>query len=272
MIESKAEILKSVILQETGAEVIVQIDASGLRNGLRVHFAGWTRQEGPVFVLRPSGLNRHVIEFHFGKYAKPCVKHIVDCLTPERNAVAWAFIQQLIGKFDVKLFPLDQSGLWIISHELKIKVTLRGVESLHGDAALEKSASEAMVPLIGAIAELLGVEDSALDTLNSTEGAIKQALIHRRERSRRSRLLCISIHGCVCKVCGLDPSTKYGSEGPRIIEVHHIEPLSELSVPKPYDPSVDLIPLCPNCHRAIHLCSPALTPDQLRKQMGIIGS
>ena len=51
------------------------------------------------------------------------------------------------------------------------------------------------------------------------------------------------------------------------IEVHHIEPLSELRDAKVYNPITDLIPICPNCHEAIHSEKPALTPDQLRGRL-----
>ena len=44
-----------------------------------------------------------------------------------------------------------------------------------------------------------------------------------------------------------------------------IEPLADLDQPRAYDPSTDLIPLCPNCHRAIHRQTPTLSPDELRE-------
>jgi len=269
LIESKSEILKTVIRQGTGAEVEVMPDESGLRNGLRVHFSGWTRQEGPVFGLKPSGLNRHIINFHFGDYAKPCVKHIVDSLTPERNAVAWALINRLRQLYEVKISPLDVYGNWQITQKLSIQVTIKGVESLHDDAVIERSASTVMVPLIGAIAELLGEDDSDIDLVGDEEGGIKEYTSLRRERSQRNRLLCLFIHGFKCKICNFDPISIYGTKGFKIIEVHHIDPLSESLNPRQYDPSVDLIPLCPNCHRAIHIQTPAFKPDQLKSLMKI---
>ncbi|WP_225919261.1 HNH endonuclease [Actomonas aquatica] len=126
-----------------------------------------------------------------------------------------------------------------------------------------------MVPLVGAVAELLGVDDAIPESTAEWEGGIKESVVRKRERSRRNRLLCISIHGRICKVCGFDPVTVYGPDGSQIIEVHHIEPLSESSAPRPYDPASDLIPLCPNCHRAIHCRVPAFSPDELRSLMGI---
>ena len=94
------------------------------------------------------------------------------------------------------------------------------------------------------------------------------AIVKKRERSRRNRLLCLAIHGHRCCVCGTIPEDKYpGLTG--IIEVHHIEPVSTLLAPKIYDPRTDLIPLCPTCHRAIHRKFPAMPPDELRAIMKI---
>lgn len=266
LIDRKSDLLKNVIRQETGAEVEVLPDDSGLRNGLRVHFSGWTRHEGPVFGLKPRGLNRHIINFHFGDYAKPCVKHIVESLTPERELLAWALVQRLEELYEVVISPLDDTGKWQITPELNIEITIKGIESLHDDAAIERSANVAMVPLIGVIAELLGEDDTIEGEI---EGERKESTSYRKERSRRNRLLCLSIHGSKCKICGFDPVKLYGSEKYNIIEVHHIEPLSEASSPRKYDPTVDLIPLCPNCHRAIHRQVPALLPEELKAQMNL---
>lgn len=268
LIYRKTELLKTIIRNETGADVQVHSDESGSRGGLRVHFSGWTRQEGPVFSLRPSGLNRHIIDFHFGTYAKPCIQQINDNITQERFSVARALINRLNEIFEVKISPLDEFGNWKICSNLDIKITIRGIESIHSDFAIERSATLAMVPLIGAIAELIGEDDIDLDVIGDEEGQIKEMVTIRRERSRRNRLLCLSIHGRKCKICGFDPISFYGSDKYNIIEVHHIEPLSETSKPHVYDPSVDLIPLCANCHRAIHSQIPALTPEELIAKIG----
>ena len=44
----------------------------------------------------------------------------------------------------------------------------------------------------------------------------------------------------------------YGPEFKDIIEVHHIVPISEIGEKYVVDPVRDLIPICPNCHAAIH--------------------
>lgn len=37
-----------------------------------------------------------------------------------------------------------------------------------------------------------------------------------------------------------------------IIEVHHIVPISQIGKEYEVDPINDLVPLCPNCHTALH--------------------
>ena len=84
---------------------------------------------------------------------------------------------------------------------------------------------------------------------------VLESVVKRRERNPRNRVLCIRLKGERCAGCGLEPRKSYGSAG-AIIEVHHLEPLSLLQAPRPYDPAFDLVPLCPNCHRAVHTRRP----------------
>lgn len=264
MIGEKAELLRQVILEVTGAAVDVDVDETGVRQGLRVHFHGWTRQEGPVFGLVPSGLNRHIVELQFGSYARPCVDQIVGTATAERYAVARGLVAQLASRFEVIISPDQAIKSWEVCPDMKIQVTLKGIRSQHNDDAVAQSARTAMVPLIAAIAELMGCEDTDPDPVGDVEGNIEEAVVRRRERSRRNRFLCLSVHGEKCAICGLNPDTVYGLGKGKILEVHHIEPLSEVLQPRVYDPLKDLLPLCPNCHRAIHGRIPAYTPDELR--------
>ena len=44
----------------------------------------------------------------------------------------------------------------------------------------------------------------------------------------------------------------YGLEFKDIIEVHHVVPLHQIGESYVVDPINDLIPVCPNCHAAIH--------------------
>lgn len=69
------------------------------------------------------------------------------------------------------------------------------------------------------------------------------------ERNRENREIALQIHGHTCMACGIDYESIYGNNV-EVIEVHHIRPVS--MGPAIYDPHLDLVPLCRNCHRAIH--------------------
>lgn len=152
----------------------------------------------------------------------------------------------------------------------RMVATLRRASQLRDDGAIVAICNEVLVPMMAAMAELIGydvIEDSIQDQAPALEGAISQSVVRRRERNPRNRLLCIRLHGEKCVVCDLEPRLRYAAAG-GIIEVHHLEPLALADVPRPYDPRTDLVPLCPSCHRAVHTARPVpLTPEALRKIM-----
>ncbi|HQZ65383.1 MAG TPA: HNH endonuclease [Planctomycetaceae bacterium] len=96
-----------------------------------------------------------------------------------------------------------------------------------------------------------------------TEGEIQQTLRTFRSRSSIARQACISKHGTSCSVCGMDFGETYGPECTGYIEVHHRDPLSTASGPRSVNPYTDLVPVCPNCHRAAHLLD--ITVEELRR-------
>ena len=98
-----------------------------------------------------------------------------------------------------------------------------------------------------------------------TEGAQCNIVADRYERSRSARQACLQANGTVCAICGFDFAKAYGAEFAGIIQVHHITPISEIGHEYQVDPVHDLIPVCPNCHVALH-SKPGgtYTPDELR--------
>lgn len=100
------------------------------------------------------------------------------------------------------------------------------------------------------------------------EGALKTAYGDRYERSRVARRACINAHGTACAICGFDFAKVYGPEFAGIIQVHHIVPLHEIAKSHKVDPAHDLIPVCPNCHVALHAKPGGVyTPAELREIM-----
>ena len=98
-----------------------------------------------------------------------------------------------------------------------------------------------------------------------TEGARCSITIDRYERSRSARQACLQANGTTCAICGFDFAKAYGPEFAGIIQVHHVTPLCEIGREYQVDPVHDLIPVCPNCHIALH-SKPGgtYTPDELR--------
>lgn len=268
MIDPRVSRLRDVLEQGTGTGVIVDVESTGLRSGLRAHFEGLTANQGPVFSITPSGLRRQRVATRFGRFSGPLIAQMQQAGL-ERLEVARALVEQLAGRPDatVELIPRQDPATWTITgQDFAIEILLRNVEAPSGEEAVLRAASEVMVPLMAAMAELIGY-DEAEPTEFDIEGRLTSGTVTRRERSPRNRLLCLSIHGHRCMACGMVPAEVYGEAG-SIIEVHHLEPVSLLGEPRPYDPRTDLVPLCPNCHRAVHTRKPVpLTLFELKEMM-----
>lgn len=268
MTDPRIALLQSVLEEGTGAEVIVEADSSGLRSGLRSYFKGLTPNQGPLFSITPTGLRRHRVGLRFGKFSNPLVGQVQQA-GEERRTLARALVQQLAARPDTEVAiapdqPLDD---WSVTGpDFTIDVVLRNVSDPASEEAVIRTAREVMVPLMAALAELIGYDEAEPDEYD-IEGRVTVGTITRRERSPRNRLLCLSMHGHRCVACDLVPSTVYGEAG-SIIEVHHLEPVSLLGEPRPYDPRTDLVPLCPNCHRAVHTRRPV--PYTLEELKGMI--
>ena len=99
-----------------------------------------------------------------------------------------------------------------------------------------------------------------------TEGKASESLSSKYERNPAARAACLAYHGRVCAVCGMDFEKTYGPDFAGIIEVHHIVPISEIGESYVVDPIKDLVPVCPNCHTALHSKKGGVyTVEELRK-------
>ena len=96
------------------------------------------------------------------------------------------------------------------------------------------------------------------------EGLAQQVVINRYERSTDARAACIAHYGCVCQVCSVDFSKRYGPLGEGFIHVHHVVPVSSVGNEYRVDPVADLVPVCPNCHAMLHRSEPPLAVERLR--------
>jgi len=103
--------------------------------------------------------------------------------------------------------------------------------------------------------------------VGKTEGAVTVATCGNRKRSATNRTACLRHFGAVCNACGLKPEDLYGAEGPSIMHVHHLTPLSAMESPRALSPIDELVPLCPNCHNFAHKRNPPFSPEEIRDQI-----
>lgn len=252
---------KSLILREledgTGAAIAAAVDSSGLRSALRIWFGDLDDKHGPVAELRPYGLKGYRVALSFGNFSREIIEQIRRA-APEDVQLARALIASIKSDITVDITGQDISEWSVTSGAFRMTARIRDQEHPHEDIAIIAICRDVIVPMMAAMAELIGydvIEDEAEDEVPAYEGAVLQSVVKRRERNPRNRLLCIRIHGERCVACGLEPRRVYGDAG-TFIEVHHLEPVASLAKPRPYDPRTDLVPLCPNCHRALHTRRP----------------
>ncbi len=276
MDETQSILIAEAVIEVTGVAVVVRIppNIKGARQPLLAYIDGdgYTSQNGPRFTIHAHGLKSHRLTAEMGSFAAPCIKQMQGARA-DSLAFARSIIQQLAHEPDtqVSIGPNQNLDEWIVTDlGFSIEVITRVGDNQYSDEKVSTTATKFLAPMLAALAELIGYEEAENEGQNGSEdiafdveGTLTTAIFKRRERSRRNRLLCLTIHGHRCCVCGADPEEKYpGLTG--IIEVHHIEPVATLLAPKIYDPRTDLIPLCPTCHRAIHKKFPAMLPEELR--------
>lgn len=257
MIFAKKDLIQRELQEGTGAAFTAAVDHTGLRSGLRIWFDDLDERHGPVAELRPYGLKGFRVDLTFGNFSKEVINQILKA-SPEDILLARALVASIRAEIGIEVHGQSLHEWSVTNGAFRMTAKIRDQENPNSDAAVIVTCREVIVPMMAAMAELIGydvIEENAEDETTSYEGAILQSVVQRRERNPRNRLLCIRIHGEKCVVCGLEPKQTYGEAG-SIIEVHHLEPLALLSAPRPYDPRTDLVPLCPSCHRAIHTRRP----------------
>lgn len=104
------------------------------------------------------------------------------------------------------------------------------------------------------------------------EGAVKRISVNAYERNPKARKACIDHYAeddgrIRCQICGFEFSEHYGEALKGMIHIHHLVEISSVKEQYEVDPVNDLIPVCPNCHAAIHSRSPPYSPDEIRQMM-----
>lgn len=269
MLTAKRKLIVRELEEGTGAAISVAIDKNGMRSRMKIWFDDLDARHGPVAELKPYGLKAHRVSLLFGSFSGAVIRQIRDAAEEDRQ-LARALISSINPKTVLSVNNQNLEDWEITDGTFRIDANIRHDTNPNTDEAVSHTCREVIVPMMAAMAELIGydvVENENISEEITFEGAIKPSLVNRRERNPRNRLLCIRLHGEVCAACGLEPRKRYGEAG-GIIEVHHLEPLSAILSPKPYDPATDLAPLCPSCHRAAHMRRPVpWTIDELKHMM-----
>jgi len=112
-------------------------------------------------------------------------------------------------------------------------------------------------------------EDLA-DEQEFSEGAKKQITVNAYERDPKARRACLKRYGYSCQVCGMKFENTYGDIGKGFIHVHHKKPLAGRRAHYSIKPTIDLAPVCPNCHAMLHSQNPPLGIEELKEKMAIL--
>lgn len=272
MIEAKADLIRNTVVEKTGAAIALDIGPDGVQKGLELRFGDLTSNEGPLVTLRPSGLKRHRVSLRFGNFSASIIRQIAQA-TDEQEKLARALVRS-VGRVATLSFPegMDSVNWEIRTPSFTLSAERKVDGDRHSDERVVETCETVVVPIMAALAELIGYEETMVpsfdDVCGELEGEVSVSTVRRRERNPRNRLLCLRIHGHQCSACGVDPRDTYGKAQGAVLEVHHLQPLSHLGEPRVYDPQSDLVPLCPNCHRVVHTRRPVpWSIAELRKMM-----
>jgi len=105
------------------------------------------------------------------------------------------------------------------------------------------------------------------DEREYTERAKKTITVNAYERDPKARAVCLKRHGYACHVCHMRFEEVYGDIGRQFIHVHHRKPLAGRRADYRVSPTIDLVPVCPNCHAMLHTSSPPLGVEELKEKM-----
>lgn len=199
---------------------------------------GWGRIRSAMFVTKAWG-NEAWISF--------------DCLRKPSE-------KPFITTEELRTDPRTKAGFWSPrSSGTRIsKEMVQGIRNLLGSRGERVPAGTDLPPV------------PQMTTKQYLENAGRQALLTRHERSAGARDKCIQIYGCRCQACDFDFGLQYGPDADGMIEVHHLNPISQAGKNARVCPKKDLVPLCANCHRAIHMNGKNEEPLTLQKLRALI--
>jgi 5-methylcytosine-specific restriction protein A len=213
------------------------------------------------------------MEFRFDDSAKT-LNSFYEARINEVSDAFWGSREALVfDGFSIQIF----SGSTLIENPTEMHKDSRvgikcSVKTNVSDSELIGNMNEFFSPVIRFVAfcliPLLPDEDfqgEAIDDEGLPEGALTRVLVNKYERNPKNRSACLAYYGSRCFACNFDFGEIYGDFATNFIHVHHTTPVSQLGQNYIIDPIRDLVPLCPNCHAAVHLSNPPIDPLVLRE-------
>jgi hypothetical protein len=116
--------------------------------------------------------------------------------------------------------------------------------------------------IVSSIGQKITYEDETYSALEGVLGGV----VKRKRRASVLKKKAEQIYGKICLCCGFKSDKRYAGVKRDIIDFHHVNPLGRQKGPVRVR-AVDLIPLCPNCHRAVHTTVPPITWRVLKKTL-----
>lgn len=102
---------------------------------------------------------------------------------------------------------------------------------------------------------------------SAIEGRRRLVLHLERERNRTLvKQKKEQAESLACEICGFSFATRYGAAAADYCEAHHLIPLAEAAEGQETRLE-DLMLVCANCHRVIHLKNPPYEPDEVRSML-----
>jgi len=247
---------------------IIDASKNKIQTHLEIRLKGLPGKKGPIITLGYSGLHRHKVELIFGSFSKILIEQIKN--NQDINIITARELLKLIpNNVELTFSGVKNLDNWTIdSSDFSLQAIRKNIPERETLESLLETSREVVTPILSSIVELIGYEENEEQSSDgAVEGKLIETLSHKRERNPRNRYLCLMHHGSTCYICKKIPHEKYKGID-ELIEVHHIRPLSDLTNPKKYNPIKDLIPLCPDCHRAIHKNGPIpYTPEELANML-----
>jgi hypothetical protein len=197
--------------------------------------------------------------------------YLLGCLEVKRvdrmHSPPAAYGPSLAGKF--QYIPL-RNHKWKLRFEKTRSTRLRRNASLLWQVKSRRILTSESAILLLRILRKQSLPEHRIVRRFREEGRRLMRPVSKAERDSRVREAALRQFGTVCRICGVDPGEKYGPFAKNCVEVHHLKPLGSSGGRKRRPTRLsDVIVVCPNCHRALHMWDDPAAWQEFRKECGL---